>query len=135
MIAARVKRNWKVNMKAIALAAALLLIGTNAHAADYTIVSSAWTCHGPGALLDMRAHSNDSVATDSVQREAKTAGCVPAFDAHTVHVVEFQGKYAFLCERITGAVMPITDCTYALTSDLRDKKGASVPDHSSKPFF
>jgi hypothetical protein len=80
----------------------------------------------------LKAHSNDTYASDRIQHEVKTAECLPQMDAGPVNVLQFQGRFAFLCERLTGAVMPVTDCTYALTADLRDKKGARVPDHFSK---
>jgi hypothetical protein len=107
-------------------------VATTASAEDYTMSGDAWTCKALGALTDMAAHSNDPVASPAIQAEAERAHCLPAINPQTVSVVEFQGKYAYVCEKLQSAVGKINDCNYVLTRDLRDKKGAQVPDHISK---
>jgi|HubBroStandDraft_2_1064218.scaffolds.fasta_scaffold42356_3 hypothetical protein len=119
-------------MKRIVIVGALVLIAGEAHADNYTLSGDAWTCKGPGALVDVETHDNTDVIIES---EIKSAQCLPEFSDTTVNVIAFQGKYAFFCEKLSlNAKLGMGDiysCSYALTKDLRDKKGAVVPDHVS----
>ncbi|MGD0141608.1 MAG: hypothetical protein ABSC92_00455 [Rhizomicrobium sp.] len=98
-----------------------------AQTGGYTISGDAWTCTGRGAIAYMEATQGDAAAS-----RAEHAECLPMLSAGPVNVIAFQGKYAFICDRLKDDLGESFACTYALTKDLRDSKGARVPDHFSK---
>lgn len=108
---------WAVGFACIAGAPAL--------GAGYTIVGSAWTCQGEGTI---EIAESGTARPDQISK----AQCLPQMLDGPTTVIAFQGKYAYVCDKLKGGPIDAFYCRYALTRDLRDPAGGGVPEHYSK---
>ena len=122
-----------------ALLIVLLASATSpAQALDVYIAAGASMCPQPNLIGDAEQvrGSHQPVSSQPpelayLQKEIDRANCEYNFgqSAQRMSLVELAGKYAFVCERLTGCEMAAPQayhalhCTYALVGDLRDAAG------------